>query len=216
MKQLLLFATCTALTLSAAVARAQGEAAAAAKGDAAKGKTSYAVCEACHGKSGEGNKELGSPQIAGQPAWYLTRQLNNIKAGVRGAAPKDTFGAQMRPMAQTLTDDAAVANVVAYVLTLKPTPPAATVKGDVEAGKTAYAACGACHGAKGEGNESLNAPHLAGQHDWYVVRQLQSFKSGMRGANQKDTFGAQMRPMAATLADDAAVNNVAAYIATLK
>ncbi|MBQ31032.1 MAG: hypothetical protein CL923_00455 [Deltaproteobacteria bacterium] len=36
-----------------------------------------------------------------------------------------------------------------------------------------------------------------------------------RGAHPKDMFGMQMRPMAMTLANDAAVNNVAAYIASL-
>jgi cytochrome c oxidase subunit 2 len=122
----------------------------------------------------------------------------------------------MRPMAQTLADDAAVANVVAYIATLQPAAPAATVQGDAAAGKTAYATCAACHGANGEGNQALNAPPLAGQHDWYIVRQLVNFKAGLRGAAAADTFGAQMRPMAATLADEAAINNVAAYLATLK
>ena len=105
---------------------------------------------------------------------------------------------------------------MAYIATLQSPDPAATVKGDAAAGKTAYTTCAACHGANGEGNQALNAPRLAGQHDWYVVRELQNFKSGLRGADAKDTFGAQMRPMAATLADDAAINNVATYIATLK
>ena len=80
----------------------------------------------------------------------------------------------------------------------------------------AYAICQACHGAQGEGNKALNAPKLAGQQDWYLVRQLQNFKAGIRGTHAKDMFGMQMRPMAMTLANDAAVNNVAAYIASLK
>jgi cytochrome c oxidase subunit II len=210
-----LMAAGIALGLSAGLAYAAEEAAPAA-GDAAKGKTAFAVCEACHGKAAEGNKELGAPQLAGQEPWYLVRQLQNFKSGARGADPKDTFGTQMRPMAQTLADDAAIANVVAYIGTLKPAAPAATVKGDAEAGKAAYGTCAACHGAKAEGNKALNAPALAGQHDWYVVRQLQNFKSGLRGSAPGDTFGAQMKPMAATLADQAAIDNVAAYIATLK
>jgi len=208
MKQALLILTCTALSLGAALARADG--------DAAKGKVSFTVCEACHGKTAEGNKALGAPRLAGQAGWYLARQLGNFKQGLRGVDTKDTFGTQMRPMAQTLADDAAVANVVAYIGTLQSPAPAATVQGDAAAGKAAYATCAACHGANGEGNQALNAPKLAGQHDWYIVRELQNFKAGLRGADAKDSFGAQMRPMAATLADDAAINNVAAYIATLK
>jgi len=208
MKHVLLIASCTVLSLGAALAHAEG--------DVAKGKASFTVCEACHGKTAEGNKQLGAPRLTGQEDWYLTRQLGNFKQGVRGADSKDTFGTQMRPMAQTLADDAAVANVVAYIGTLQSPAPETTVKGDAAAGKTAYATCAACHGANGEGNKALNAPKLAGQHDWYIVRQLQNFKSGLRGADAKDSFGAQMRPMAATLADDAAINNVATYIATLK
>jgi len=208
MKYALLLATCTALSLGAPLAHAAG--------DVAKGKAAFTVCEACHGKNAEGNKALGAPHLAGMPDWYLVRQLANFKSGLRGADPKDTFGTQMRPMAQTLADDAAVANVVAYIGSLTAPAPETTVKGDAAAGKTAYATCAACHGANGEGNQALNAPKLSGQHDWYLVRQLQYFKSGLRGADAKDTFGAQMRPMAATLADDAAINNVVTYIATLK
>ena len=45
---------------------------------------------------------------------------------------------------------------------------------------------------------------------------LQNFKKGVRGADSNDSYGQQMRPMAMILADDAAINNVATYISTLK
>jgi len=90
----------------------------------------------------------------------------------------------------------------------------AKVEGNAAAGEQAYAVCAACHGAQGEGNPALNAPKLAGQGDWYLKRQLQYFKSGTRGAHEKDTFGKMMAPMAATLADEAAIDNVVAYIKT--
>jgi cytochrome c oxidase subunit 2 len=61
----------------------------------------------------------------------------------------------------------------------------------------------------------MNAPKLTGQGDWYLKRQLRNFKDGARGTHDKDVFGKQMAPMAATLADDAAVDNVVAYIETL-
>ena len=50
-----------------------------AGGDAAKGKAAYAVCLACHGADGMGNKALNSPSIAGLSSWYLERQLKNYK-----------------------------------------------------------------------------------------------------------------------------------------
>ncbi|MBI2748085.1 MAG: c-type cytochrome [Burkholderiales bacterium] len=92
---------------------------------------------------------------------------------------------------------------------------AAQVAGDAEAGKALYAVCAACHGAQAEGNAALHAPKLSGQGDWYLKRQLKYFKNGARGTHEKDAFGKMMAPMAATLADDAAIDNVVAYIRTL-
>jgi cytochrome c553 len=87
--------------------------------------------------------------------------------------------------------------------------------GDAAKGKTLYATCGACHGANAEGMEALNAPKLAGQEEWYVIRQLQNFKNGIRGKDPKDTYGMQMAPMAQTLPTDQAMQDVAAYIKSL-
>jgi cytochrome c oxidase subunit 2 len=92
---------------------------------------------------------------------------------------------------------------------------AARVAGDAEAGKTLFAVCAACHGSQAEGNPAMNAPKLSGQGGWYLKRQLQAFKSGARGTHDKDVFGKMMAPMAATLADDAAIDNVVAYIKSL-
>ena len=190
---------------------------ASAAGDPAKGRAAYAVCAACHGANGMGNKALNAPRIAGQEPWYLERQLKNYKGGIRGADPKDTYGMQMRPMALTLANDQAISNMVAYLSSMPMSAPAASsVKGDVAAGKTAYMICQACHGPKGGGNRALNSPNLTGLQDWYIVRQLKNFKAGIRGTKSGDLFGMQMRPMAMTLANDEAINNVAAYIATFK
>jgi cytochrome c oxidase subunit 2 len=187
----------------------------AADGDAERGKAAFEICAACHGMNGEGNQAMNAPASGGQDEWYVSRQLQNFRAGTRGAHAEDVYGAQMRPMALTLADDQAVADVAAYVATLPAPTPAITVEGDAAAGKNAYAICVACHGANGEGNISLNAPRLSNQHDWYIVRQLQNFKKGIRGTHKGDVYGAQMRPMAMVLANDQAVNDVTAYISTL-
>jgi len=91
----------------------------------------------------------------------------------------------------------------------------AQVAGDAEAGKALFAVCGACHGSQGEGNPAMNGPKLSGQGDWYLKRQLNYFKHGTRGTHDQDVYGKQMAPMAATLANDAAMDNVVAYIKTL-
>ncbi|MBF0236516.1 MAG: c-type cytochrome [SAR324 cluster bacterium] len=187
-----------------------------AAGDAAAGKANFAVCSSCHGANGEGNQALNAPSIAGQEDWYVIRQLQNFKAGVRGLHPKDMYGAQMRPMAMTLSNDQAIENVAAYIQTLKAVKPVATGSGKADAGKAVFMVCSSCHGPNGEGNKALNAPKLSTLPDWYIVRQISNFKAGIRGADPKDIFGAQMRPMAMTVATDQAAADVAAYINSLK
>jgi cytochrome c oxidase subunit 2 len=92
---------------------------------------------------------------------------------------------------------------------------AARAAGDAAAGKPLYAVCAACHGLQAEGNPALHAPKLSGQGDWYLQRQLKYYKQGARGTHDKDVFGKMMAPMAATLGDDTAIDNVTAYIKTL-
>jgi cytochrome c oxidase subunit 2 len=92
---------------------------------------------------------------------------------------------------------------------------AARPAADPVAGKALYAACAACHGEQGEGNQALNAPKLSGQDAWYLRRQIAHFKVGARGASDRDANGKVMAQLAATLADEAAIDHVAAYIATL-
>jgi cytochrome c oxidase subunit II len=91
----------------------------------------------------------------------------------------------------------------------------AQLTGDPVAGQALYAVCSACHGPQGQGNHAMNAPKLSGQEGAYLRRQLQYFKHGIRGALEQDVYGKQMAPMAMTLADDAAISNVVAYIETL-
>jgi cytochrome c oxidase subunit 2 len=87
--------------------------------------------------------------------------------------------------------------------------------GDASVGEKLYGSCVACHGAGGEGLAAMNSPALAGQNEAYLARQLSNFRAGIRGADANDTTGMQMRGMAATLADETAVRDVAAYLAGL-
>jgi cytochrome c oxidase subunit 2 len=185
-----------------------------AAGDPAAGKSLYAVCSACHGLQAEGNPALNAPKLSGQGGWYLRRQLKNFKAGARGTHDKDVYGKQMAPMAATLADDAAIDNVVAYIETLPDNPAPPTLKQTTAKGQKLYVTCAACHGSDGRGTWAMNAPRLAGMSDWYLVTQLKNFKHGIRGAHPKDMYGPQMVSMAATLADDQAIDNLVAYIKT--
>ena len=81
-------------------------------------------------------------------------------------------------------------------------------------GAKLFAPCGACHGSKGEGNPTLNAPAIAGQDAAYLERQLRNFRTDRRGAHKSDLPGAQMRTLALSL-DDAAVVKLASHVASL-
>jgi cytochrome c oxidase subunit 2 len=185
-------------------------------GNPAAGQPLYAICATCHGAQGEGNQALNAPKIAGQSAWYLRRQLRSFKEGIRGAHPDDVYGQQMAPMTATLVDERAIENVIAYIQTFPDTPAEATVTADLDRGRSLYVSCSACHGVNGRGNASTNAPRAAGMSDWYLARQLKNFKQGIRGGHPHDLYGQQMSLMSVTLVDDQAIDDVVAYVTSLR
>jgi len=191
-----------------------GQLAAQPAGDAAAGHAAFAVCSACHGANAEGNQSLNAPKLAGQPAWYLKRQLQNFKHGIRGGAPGDAIASQMAAIAQPL-DPVTMDNVVAYIATLPDSHAGSTVHGDATRGESRYATCSYCHGASGGGSWATNAPRLAGMSDWYMARQLQQFKQGHRGRHPQDFNGSQMATMSKIVVDDQETADILAYINTL-
>lgn len=92
-----------ALALSLAAFSAQA-------GDVAAGKAKSAVCAACHGMNGISAIDM-YPNIAGQKAAYILKQLKAFKDGTR-------TDPQMSPMAAPLTD-ADMENLAAYYASLK-------------------------------------------------------------------------------------------------
>lgn len=179
------------------------------------GEQAYQLCAGCHGFQGEGNRIVNAPALAGQEPWYLERQIRNFRNGIRGTAEGDTYGQMMALMTRGVDPDKGIADIIAYIGTLPAADPAATIDGDAERGRELYTPCAACHGPNAEGIAALNAPGLLPIDDWYQLSQLQKFKTGMRGANQDDTYGRQMAPMVAVLPDEQAMRDVVAYINTL-
>lgn len=86
---------------------------------------------------------------------------------------------------------------------------------EVDAGKGLFTTCVACHGENAEGNKALNAPRLNHLEPVYIAAQLDKFRRGIRGGDGASASARQMAPMAAVLADEQAVQDVAAYIASL-
>ena len=182
----------------------------------AHGEDEYKLCASCHGFRGEGNALVAAPALAGMESWYVARQLQAFRDGLRGSASDDSHGQTMATMTRGLEADHQIENLIAYIDTLPAAKPTSTLSGDVSNGQELYTPCAACHGVNAEGNVSLNSPALTTTGDWYQVAQLKKFKSGERGAEPGDTYGMQMAPMAATLNNEQAMHDVVAYIKSLR
>ena len=173
-------------------------------------------CVVCHGVELVGNRSVDAPNLSVLSSWYVEQQIAGYRRGLRAphGSRSDLVGLEMQPMAAALKDR----EITAFLAFLERVPrrsAAPTVGGNARRGADLYASCAACHGLKGEGNAALNAPRLAGQSDWYLVRQLANYAAGARGAAGGDTWGAQMRAATLTLNDAGAIGDVVGYINTL-
>jgi cytochrome c553 len=152
-------------------------AALALDGDARRGRVAYEVCQGCHRPDGSGRVDGSYPELAGQHARVIIKQLTDIRSGER-PNPK------MAPFASRhVIDVGDIADIAAYLEAL----PIAYVNGrgpgdDLARGRQLYEHdCRRCHGARGEGDASRFYPVLAGQHFLYLARQLKAIRSGERG-----------------------------------
>jgi len=91
----------------------------------------------------------------------------------------------------------------------------AYAEGDPEAGKDYFAVCSNCHGDQAQGNEVTGAPRLTHLREDYIVAQLTKFKARIRGGEGAGPHAMQMSAIAATLPDEQAMWDVAAYIGSL-
>ena len=81
-------------------------------------------------------------------------------------------------------------------------------EGNAKEGKTQAASCAGCHGE--DGNSMVATfPKLAGQHELYLIKQLQAFKDGKRNAPM-------MAPLALGLTKTAIENMIVLFSRGLK
>jgi cytochrome c553 len=136
-------------------------------GDAIRGEEAYEVCGACHLPNGAGRPDGTFPQLAGQYATVLIKQIADIRAGRRD-------NPIMYPFAITLVDPQELADVSAYLQTLPiPTGNGQGPGTDLATGERLYKRdCVQCHGDVGQGDQQKFYPVLAGQHYEYMLRQI--------------------------------------------
>ena len=135
-----------------------------------EGGARYA-CASCHGARGEGNG-FDAPRLAGLPAGYLQKQMEDYAAGLRAHA-------LMRDVARFL-DSAERVQVASYYAALPPLAlPPATEDAVAATAPALYArACQQCHGAEGMG--SAGGPPLNAQPAFYLAQQLQDWQVSKR------------------------------------
>jgi cytochrome c553 len=206
-----------ALSLTALVIVTPAAAQNAGKPDLAKAKqTAETVCAACHGADGNSAVPV-NPNLAGQGAEYISRQLQHFKSGLR-------VNPVMQGMVAPLSD-ADMTALGIYFSQQKPKPSTAKDAKLVEAAQKIYRAgdaatglpaCSACHSPTGAGIPR-NYPRLSGQHADYTYAQLKAFKSGERGndAGGKDAQGKIMAGIAARM-NDTQMKALSDYVSGLR
>lgn len=115
-------------------------------------------CAQCHGSDARGSK--GFPNLA-DGDWLHGGAPDKIAESLT----KGRTG-NMPPMAAAVGTPDDVKNVAQYVLSLSNSPHDSV---RAQLGKSKFAACAACHGADGKGNQALGAPNLTDDiwlHGW--------------------------------------------------
>jgi cytochrome c553 len=182
--------------------------------DALSAPDKLGICITCHGVDGRGNEAVGAPKIAGMEDWHIRDQLLGFQKQYRGTHASDGYGKEMKAMADFLTESE-IEELIKWIGKWPTDTTPATVAGDSGNGQVLYAACAICHGTNGQGNAALKSPALAGQNDWYLLRQLHNFKSSRRGTHPNDGYGQQMQSMMNSLPDGEAMRDVVAFIQSL-
>lgn len=128
-------------------------------------------CSACHGWDGASRSDT-VPVLAGMPAWYVKKAIQDYASGKRPAAEMEPYAKMVLELG---VDD--VANYFAKLPKPAPLPidPAA-----VERGRAAAAQCAACHGPAGKGDPAKGVPDLTGQPAGYLKNQMLLFKADKR------------------------------------
>lgn len=170
-------------------------------------KLAAQLCATCHGVSGRSESPM-FPRLDAQTPPYLEAQLKGFRNHARGESDARAY---MWGIASQL-DDGAISALAEYYGHQSAPPGAAGVPDQMAMGKDIFEhgvaeqgvpACAACHGPHAEGNGTF--PRLAGQHQAYLLRQIEVFKAGTRA-------NAPMMSAVAHTLTDVQAKAVAAYL----
>jgi cytochrome c553 len=163
-----------------------------------RGATLAMQCAVCHGSNRQG--QVDTPNLEGQPAAAVYKELRDFKAGARTNAVMSPFAVRLNE--QDMLD------IAAYYSYLPRQPgshpdPSVTTPDIVARGAPMrnIPPCASCHGTT---DAKLGAPWLDGQSAVYLKAQLQAFTTGTRRNDISEQMRNIARQMTATEIDEAA------------
>lgn len=154
------------------------------EGNAKAGKTKSELCHGCHGVDGISIDPTTYPNLAGQYAGYIFKQVQDFQLGNRH---DDTMSA----MAATVTSLDDLKDIAVYFSSQKIMSGKSGNSKKSSAGKNLFEkgnpkagvyGCVNCHGKNGKGKSKANSlfPIIGGQQKAYIIKQLNNFKTGTR------------------------------------
>jgi cytochrome c553 len=168
------------------------------------GFTKAYSCSACHGPAGATRADA-VPGLAGMPAWYFKKAIDDYAAGRRPSPEMEPFS----KMVKTLGVDEIAAYFAAQP---REASPIKLDRAAIANGRTASTPCAACHGDDGRGDQAKGTPPLAGQPPGYLLNQMKLFKADTRSPGDANltALKAVMKGI-----DDATLANLSAYYSSL-
>ena len=167
-----------------------------------RGATLAQRCAICHGPTGISRAD--SPNLAGQYASVIYKQLLDFRSGARSNVVMSPFAANLSD--QDVADLAAyygyLPRVPAYHPERQPAPRIVIYGAPLHG----IAPCGACHGSL---DNKTGSPWLEGQSEAYLKEQLQAFVSGKR----TNDINQQMRNIARSMTPQE-IDEASAYYAS--
>ena len=142
--------------------------------DAARGEKLSQTCLGCHGAPGLRNPGpvYNIPMVGGQHPEYIISALKSYKSGERSHGT-------MKAQASNLSDEN-MADIAAFFSAMEGNSrPGNVDRLLAENGQEKSAICATCHGANGDGDNSVY-PKLAGQYESYITQALKDYRSGER------------------------------------
>lgn len=188
-----------------------------------EGMDEWEICAMCHSLDGI-SRMSKFPKLAGQKTDYISKQFLDFYHGRR-----TNDGGQMEAIATEVDLDKL--NKIANYFSQLPPPPAAELETDTESmmrfsvgenifyqGQGNIPACASCHDRAGyselnniplylQGSDTL-VPRLFGQHEEYLVKQLEDFRDSYRS----NDLSGSMHKIAAGL-DAESIASVSFYLA---